>query len=144
MSREDLLELTLEELQEQAPESCPEVPEWLREQGLLEGLLAEIELGMYVGQALDTAKHGCASGTYMPAVTYWQAKAVMAEFGDDILNYLSEHCFGESVDWNRVTMFLLNSWGQACSFFHSLAVELWCQSLEAAMDDIQEELEVTE
>jgi len=34
---------------------------------------------------------GCASGAYMPAVTYHQAIATMSECGDDVLQYIQDN-----------------------------------------------------
>ena len=65
---------------------------------------------------------GCASGAYMPAVTYYQANKTMADHGDDVLEFISDN-LGElpnpdsDMDWT----------GRAC-FYLSLAVELFCQS----------------
>ena len=33
---------------------------------------------------------GCASGAYMPAVTYWQAIQTMSQHGDDVLEYITD------------------------------------------------------
>ena len=53
------------------------VPNWI-EQDITHADIAAIVQG------------GCASGAYMPAVTYATAAAVMAEHGDDVLQYLYE------------------------------------------------------
>ena len=44
-------------------------------------------------QVCAIAHSGCASGAYMPAVTYHKARATMAEHGDDVLEFI-EHCYG--------------------------------------------------
>ena len=67
---------------------------------------------------------GCASGAYMPAVTYYEASQTMAAHGDDVLQFI-EDAYGEvpSPPSN-------SSWsGHAC-FFLSTAVELWASSIE--------------
>ena len=62
---------------------------------------------------------GCASGAYMPAVTYYNARETMCEHGDDVLDYIQD-ALGElpappqDVSWS----------GMACHYL-SLAVELW-------------------
>lgn len=77
---------------------------------------------------------GCASGAYMPAVTYstplgnvrispsW-ALATMAEHGDDVLQHI-EDALGElpAPDANE-------SWGGIAVHYLSLAVELWASSV---------------
>lgn len=63
---------------------------------------------------------GCASGAYMPAVTYWQAAATMAEHGDGVLDYIQEN-YGELPTPQNDT-----SWSGLAVFYLSMAVELWC------------------
>jgi hypothetical protein len=53
------------------------VPSWI-EQDIAASTIASIAQG------------GCASGAYMPAVTYWTASDVMAAYGDDVLDYIHE------------------------------------------------------
>jgi hypothetical protein len=71
---------------------------------------------------------GCASGAYMPSVTYHKALATMAEHGDDVLDYI-ENALGElpkppdSASWS----------GMACHYL-SCAVELWASSVEAEVE----------
>lgn len=69
---------------------------------------------------------GCASGAYMPAVTYYTAKQVMAEHGDDVLQYI-EDCLGElpAVDGE--------SWSGIAVLFLSTAVELWAGNIADAL-----------
>ena len=62
---------------------------------------------------------GCASGAYMPAVTYHTAQTTMGEHGDDIVEYL-ENCGVE------VALGVGNTWSGICSSILSAAVELWC------------------
>jgi hypothetical protein len=74
---------------------------------------------------------GCASGAYMPAVTYHSALTTMGEHGDDVLQFI-EDSLGElpappdSVSWS----------GLACHYL-STAVELWASSVE---DEATQEL----
>lgn len=71
---------------------------------------------------------GCASGAYMPAVTYHKALAAMATHGDDVLQYI-EDALGElpkppdSASWS----------GMACHYL-SCAVKLWAYSVEAEVE----------
>lgn len=64
---------------------------------------------------------GCASGAYMPAVTYHRALATMNEHGDEVFSYI-ENCLGElpspREDFN-------DSWAGFACFYVSCAVELW-------------------
>ena len=77
---------------------------------------------------------GCASGAYMPAVTYHQALSTMGRHGDDVLQYI-EDSLGELPDVSG------ESWsGMACKYL-SCAVELWCAS---AQDEAESALEALE
>ena len=76
-------------------------------------------------QALDIAdihaiqQGGCASGAYMPAVTYHTASQTMAAHGDDVLDYISDQ-LGELPKPSSD-----ESWAGMAVFFLSYAVELW-------------------
>ena len=63
---------------------------------------------------------GCASGSYMPAVTYWQAKETMAHYGEKIWEYLQDHYVLDNNILNLDT-----SWGNLLCNIVSMAVELW-------------------
>lgn len=78
---------------------------------------------------------GCASGAYMPAVTYHIASKVMAEHGDEVLDLLDQH-YGETLAPPTG-----QSWkGMAC-YYLSAAVELWCSINQDLADwDDDEEL----
>lgn len=69
---------------------------------------------------------GCASGAYMPAVTYYTAKQTMAEHGDEVLEYIEDH-LGElpSVEGG--------SWSGIAVLFLSTAVEIWAGSIADAL-----------
>ena len=62
---------------------------------------------------------GCASGAYMPAVTYYDARQTMAEHGDDVLEFVEEH-YGEIPQPKPG-----ESWSGIAVYYLSLAVELW-------------------
>lgn len=77
---------------------------------------------------------GCASGAYMPAVTYHTANDTMHRHGDDVLQYI-EDAMGElpSVDgqsWTGIAVLML-----------SAAVELWCSSIE---DELESAIEASQ
>ena len=67
---------------------------------------------------------GCASGAYMPAVTYYQAIATMAEHGDDIFEYIYDQ-YGERLEVPNS----VETWGQLCVHYLSVAVEIWAQNV---------------
>lgn len=81
---------------------------------------------------------GCASGAYMPAVTYHQALATMHEYGDDVLQYL-EDGLGEIPDVPKD-----QSWAGIACFYLSAAVELWASSVEDEVETALDELEEKE
>jgi hypothetical protein len=99
-----------------------DVPDWI-EQDITCDTVAAILQG------------GCASGSYMPAVTYWQALETMSSHGDDVLEYLDDcGCDLPGLDGT--------SWaGLACNIL-SMAVEAWASSvqdeLEAAIEELEE------
>ena len=78
---------------------------------------------------------GCASGAYMPAVTYYDARQVMAEYGDDVLQYI-EDAYGELPQPARD-----ESWSGIAVFYLSCAVELFCSS-NADLEDWENDEEI--
>ena len=75
---------------------------------------------------------GCASGAYMPAVTYYQALKTMNEYGDakdGVLDYL-ENSVGD------VPAVSVNSWSGMACLYVSQAVELWAMSIEQELLDL--------
>ena len=101
-----------------------DVPPWI-DQGITPYTVEAIQQG------------GCASGAYMPAVTYYQAAETMAEHGDAIFDYLEVAGIPPAeVVANRTATF----WsGWACALV-STAVELWagCIDLEE-LEALEEE-----
>lgn len=75
---------------------------------------------------------GCASGAYMPAVTYYTAGEIMATHGDAVLDYLVEQ-YGELPKLPAGT-----SWSASACFYLSAAVECWTH---LAHDEIIDALE---
>ena len=67
---------------------------------------------------------GCASGAYMPAVTYHQALATMHEHGDDVLQFI-EDSYGDLPEIPNGT-----PWAGIACFYLSIAVELHCSQWE--------------
>lgn len=62
---------------------------------------------------------GCGSGAWMPAVTYHTAAGIMAEHGDDVLQFIQD-TYGELPKPRDE-----ESWGGIAVFYLSTAVELW-------------------
>ena len=71
---------------------------------------------------------GCASGAYMPAVTYHQAIETMGEYGNDVLQYI-EDALGELPQPDKG-----ESWSGLACFYLSYAVELHCSEYEHLAD----------
>lgn len=74
---------------------------------------------------------GCASGAYMPAVTYHQALKTMSEHGDDVLQYI-EDALGEIPQPKKG-----ESWAGMACFYLSSAVELWASSVEGELERLE-------
>lgn len=107
-------ETTLYEHEEREAREFTEVPEW-------------IDPKITLGEVAAVLQGGCASGAYMPAVTYHEAAKTMAEYGDAVLDYLQEWLDAlppvpDDVSWR----------GLACHYL-STAVELWCLSESDAL-----------
>ena len=71
---------------------------------------------------------GCASGAYMPAVTYYAALQTMAEHGNDVLQYIEDQ-IGELPQPRPG-----ESWSGMAVFYLSYAVEMWAGQF--GIDDI--------
>ena len=98
----------------QAVERLNDQPEWLTEMGAID---SAYELAAII-------QGGCASGAYMSAVTYYTANKIMAEYGDDVLEYLdNEGGFELSID------VIKESWSGLAVKLLSIAVECWCYNL---------------
>ncbi len=97
-----------------------DVPEWI-----------EQDITVYDVQAI--VQGGCASGAYMPAVTYWWALKTMSEHGDDILDEL-EGVYVELIPPPTGT-----SWAGMAVYYVSMGVELWASGLESELDDKEAE-----
>ena len=74
---------------------------------------------------------GCASGAYMPAVTYYDAYETMHQHGDAVLLYI-ENNYGSLPPVPDDT-----SWRGIAVHYLSTAVELWAYSLESEIEDIE-------
>lgn len=74
---------------------------------------------------------GCASGAYMPAVTYYDARETMNEHGDNVLQFIQDY-LGElpSVPDGE-------SWSGIAVFFLSYAVELWAEDTVSEFGSVE-------
>lgn len=73
---------------------------------------------------------GCASGAYMPAVSYYTASKCMGEHGDDVLDYIEES-LGELPEPEKGT-----SWSGLAVHYLSCAVELWVSQFSDVLDGV--------
>ena len=87
-------------------------PEWLDKWAIDEDDIIAIQQG------------GCASGAFMPAVTYHTAVEHMSEYGDEILQYI-EDSYGEIPAPIKG-----ESWSGIAVYYFSMAVELWASGTE--------------
>ena len=95
-----------------------------------------IEEDISVYDIASIVQGGCASGAYMPAVTYYQARQTMNDWEDQILNFLDEH---EVLLHDIAASEVSESWsGLACSVV-SYAVEIWAASIEEELLELIEE-----
>lgn len=78
---------------------------------------------------------GCASGAYMPAVTYYQALQTMGEHGDGVLQYI-EDTLGE-IPYPKSG----ESWSGIAVHYLSMAVGLWAGSMIEQADELMEGFE---
>lgn len=72
---------------------------------------------------------GCASGAYMPAVTYHHAAGTMTKHGDDVLQFVEDN-YGELPPVPQG-----ESWSGIAVFYLSVAVELWARGVEDELTD---------
>jgi len=91
-----------------------------------------IEQDIDVNDVRAIIQGGCASGAYMPAVTYYQALKTMSEYGDEVLETLE----GLELDSN----FLGLSWSGMACYILSAAVEQWACAIEDELAEIEDEL----
>lgn len=94
----------------------------------------DIDVPSWINQDITAAdvaaitQGGCASGAYMPAVTYHQATATMSEHGDDVLDYITEN-YGELPAPHDY-----ESWSGMAVYYLSIAVELWASNAEDQLE----------
>lgn len=82
---------------------------------------------------VDTIRYlaydGVDSGVFMSTVTYHEAKEFMAEWGDEVIEWLYES-YGEALNVSKV-----ESWSYLAVYFMSLAFETWAVSVLSQLED---------
>jgi hypothetical protein len=99
-------------------EGAPEVPAWVRQ-----------DISPYDIAAI--CQGGCASGAYMPAVTYHIARDTMYEHGDDVLDYISDSLDELPKPADQ------ESWSGIAVFYLSYAVELWAGAAYSWLEEYE-------
>lgn len=74
---------------------------------------------------------GCASGAYMPAVTYYQALETMQKHGDDVLQYIQDNVGELPKPSDDI------SWSGLAVFYLSYAVDLWACGAESELENVE-------
>ena len=95
------------------------VPDWIND-------------GFSPADAIAVYESGCASGAYMPAVTYYDANQAMAKYGNDVLEYIEEN-LGEIPQPQSS-----ESWTGLAVFYLSIAVELFASSVVSELEQLVE------
>lgn len=96
--------------------------------------LLDCEVPRWIDQGIDAAtvisicQGGCASGAYMPAVTYHTARKIMGDHGDDVLQYVK--------DWHGELPQPKSgeSWSRLAVFYLSCAVESWASEIMGQLE----------
>ena len=113
------------------------IPSWIDEDHFVD-TLGENRV-VWLSSIRDILRGGCASGSYMPAVTYYQASQTMSEHGDEGKDY----CQSQGWELNQITL-ADHSWaGLACTVL-SAGVELWAFALYSTIEHEGEEVELCE
>lgn len=110
-------DMELRDLDKVADAPSIEIPPW-------------VEQDITVGTVEAICQGGCASGAYIPAVTYCSARETMNEHGDDVLEYVDDNG-GEMIPGKDD----YRSWHALAVFYLSQAVELWAYGLEDELED---------
>ena len=89
--------------------------------------------GPLTGQEIaDIQCGGCASGAYMPAVLYADARDTMFDHGDEVVEFIRSVLGDLPVQCD-------GSWSQYCCNLLSTAVELWATQYEIVDEDEDED-----
>ena len=96
----------------------------LMNETIQEGTPAWIDDGLEVYDIASIQQGGCASGAYMPAVTYYSATNTMSEYGDDVLDYITDQLGELPLPLDT------ESWSGMAVHYLSVAVELWANQFD--------------
>lgn len=105
----------------------------------LSDLLPDLEIPAWIEDDMTDSdisaicQGGCASGAYMPAVTYYKARETMTEHGDNILQFI-EDTYGELPKVPDG-----ESWSGIAVFYLSAGVELWASGVLAELEDLEDD-----
>lgn len=81
----------------------------------------------------EIAVYGCASGCYMPAVTYSTAKQTMQEHGESVVTYLEDTGYSFTFDPTE------HSWAGFCCDVLSAAVEHWAYLTLQLIEELEQD-----
>lgn len=87
-----------------------------------------IESDITANTVIAICQGGCASGAYMPAVTYHIAMREMFQHGDDVLDYIADQ-YGEVPAPDKH-----ESWDGMAVFYLSTAVEIWASGIISELE----------
>ena len=79
----------------------------------------------FISWCQDIKRGGCASGAYMPAVEYATAKKTMAEYGEEITEFIEDHGYASGMQEAGMTVLWESGWAAFNVWVVSLAVEAW-------------------
>ena len=79
----------------------------------------------FISWCQDIKRGGCASGVYMPAVEYATAKKTMAEYGEEITEFIEDHGYASGMQEAGMTVLWESGWAAFNVWVVSLAVEAW-------------------
>lgn len=111
-----------------------EIPEWIEE--ITDSLYVNEDV-VWVSSIKDIVQGGCASGSYMPAVTYCDAMKTMGQYGDEVLQYIWEQ-LGDVPQYDQSASCF--GWAEMAVFYLSTAVELWAGGIMAEVEEADEEV----
>lgn len=84
-------------------------------------------------QITNITEDGCASGAYMPAVTYHAALETMTEHGDSVFSFLEDY-YGDEIPPPSIL-----SWSSIAVHYLSVAVETWAFLFTVEEDDEEDD-----
>ena len=89
----------------------------------------------FVAWCRDVTYSGCASGVYMPAVTYFVAVRTMEQHADDLLDYIDQQTGDVAYYFSTYLGTNTPSWSGLASHLLSCGVEIWAASWESRFEE---------